>query len=435
VARAATFLARAWHHGRRRWWWAATATLALAVLAVLLVSGLFNGLQVATAREVGDFYTGDLRVTKSPPSVAPDAAWEGPGLAAAQQALGPAAHARLETELILSRRSLVQAYLEEQNQYQLGGSGLTGDATRHFGLGILVGLGGSDPLRERVRAHLVAGRLPQPNPDRLEVALGLEAFSGYLSGPERANLSAWPPQAAELQAFGFEATAGYVDTTGFFKDVVRRPTVVVGLFGTGLDALDSLTAVADLSGARQLQGTNATRANVFTVEGDPAQARGAAAAQGWHVEDAGAFSDRYLGQLLSTVRALSLLAVSLFLAVPAFLLWHGLQQTLDLQRREIAVCRAIGVGRSVLASALARLAWRVAGVGLLLAALLAALLQVALPPLLQGSRLLPLPLDFRLDPGVAAGALAIVVASTWMALRLARRAGALQPLATALRAG
>ncbi|MEA3204364.1 MAG: hypothetical protein QOI63_2046 [Thermoplasmata archaeon] len=403
------------------------------MLAVLLVSGLFNGLQVATAREVGDFYTGDLRVTPGKPGVAPDAAWEGPVLDAARAALGPAAHARLETELILSRRSLVQAYLEEQDQYQIAGPGLGGDATRHFGLGILVGLDGTDPMRDRVRAHLVAGRLPAPNAERIEVVLGLEAFSGYLSAAERANLSAWPPRAAELAAFGFEATSGYVDTSGFFKDIVRRPTVVVGLFATGLDALDSLTAVAEMAGARQLQGNATQRANVFTVTGDTAQARHAAALHGWQVEDGAAFSDRYLGQLLGTVRALSLLAVGLFLAVPAFLLWHGLQQTLDLQRREIAVCRAIGIGRPVLAAALARLAWRVAGVGLLLAAVAAALLQLVLPSLLRGTSLLPLPLDFRLDPAVAVAALLVVAASTWVALRLARRASALQPLAAALR--
>ncbi|HUR61081.1 MAG TPA: FtsX-like permease family protein [Candidatus Thermoplasmatota archaeon] len=435
MARAAALLARAWHRDGRRWWWAATATLALSVVAILLVSGLFAGLQVATTRQVGDFYTGDLRITKGEPGVSPDAEWAGSEVDATLQALGPGAHARVESELILSRRSLVQAYLEEQDQYQVGGPGIPGDATRHFGIGILLGLASDDPMRDRIRPHLVSGRLPAAGASRIELVLGLGAFENYLSPAERANLSAWPPRAAELEAFGFEATAGYVDDSGFFKDIVRRPAVVVGLFETGLDALDTLTVVGDIGAARLLQGAQASGgANVVTVVGATGHARDAASAQGWHAEDGASFADRYLGQLLTTVRALSLLAVTLFLLVPSFLLWHGLQQTLDRQRREIAVCRAIGIERGELASALARLAWRVAATGLAAALLVAGLLQWALPPLLRGHALLPLPMDFALDWGVAAVALALVAASTWTAQLLAGRAGSRQPLAMALRA-
>lgn len=435
MAKAAAVLARAWHRDRRRWWWAATGSLALAMVAVLLVSGLFAGLQLATAQQVGDFYTGDLRITKGKASIAADATWSGDEAELAQQLLGPKAQGRLETELILSRRNLVQAYLEEHDQYQLGGPQVESDATRHFGIGILAGLGPDDPLRDRVRAHLVAGRLPEANPGHVELLLGLEAFEGYLSASERGNLSSWPPTGAELASFGFEATAGYVDNSGFFKNVVRRPATVVGVFTTGLDALDSLTAVGALAAARELQGNASSGAvNAFTVTGDTNAARSAAAAQGWQVEGAEGFANRYLGQLLSTVRALSLLAVGLFLVVPAFLLWHGIQQTLDLQRREIAVLRAIGVGRKVIAAALARLAWRVAATGLAITALVAATLQLVLPGLLEGSTLLPLPLTFQLDWTVALAAFLLVVASTWLALRLARRAGTRQPIAISLRA-
>jgi ABC-type lipoprotein release transport system permease subunit len=199
--------------------------------------------------------------------------------------------------------------------------------------------------------------------------------------------------------------------------------------------LDTLTAVGDIGSARALQGAQSTGgANVITVIGGPQTPRAAAQQQGWHAEDGGAFADRYLGQLLGTVRALSLLAVGLFLLVPSFLLWHGLQQTLDRQRREIAVCRAIGVGRPELGSALSRLAWRVAATGLVAAGLVAAVLQLVLPPLLRGHPFLPLPMDFRLDWQVAAAAVALVAASTFLALWLASRAGSRQPLATALRA-
>ncbi|HEX2065532.1 MAG TPA: hypothetical protein VHI93_01845 [Candidatus Thermoplasmatota archaeon] len=434
MAKAAALLARAWHRARRRWWWAATASFTLCLVAIVLVSGLFAGLQAATARHVGDFYTGDLRVTRSPPGVAPDLPWDGAEAEAAARLLGPGAHGRLESELILSRRSLVQAYLEEQGQYQVGGPDLPGNATRRFGIGILAGLAEGDPLRDRVRQHLLAGRLPLPRTDRVELVLSLKALETYLTPSERANLSSWPPRAAELEAFGFEATAGYVDNTGFFKDIVRRPAAVVGLYRSGLDALDGLTAVGDLEGARLLQPGAAGRVNAFTVTGDAAQARQVARSQGWHAEDAAAFAGRYLGQLLDTVRALSFLAAGLFLVVPAFLLWHGIQQTLDLQKREIAVCRAIGVGRGVLSSALARLAWRVAGWGLLGAAIAAAVLHFALPPLLEGSRFLPLPLGFAIDWPVAGAAAGLALLSTWVALGLARRAGRQESLPAALRA-
>lgn len=434
---AARLLARSWHRAQRRWWRTSAASLALVLVAILLVSGLFAGMQQATRQRVGDFYTSDLRITQASTSVAPDQVWTGTGLAAAQQALGPAAHPRLEMELILSRRSLVAAYLDEHNQYEVATGGSETEATTHYGLGIVAGIDADDPIRDRMAAHLVTGSLPRNTTGAIQLTMGKDAFWNFLSASERANLSAWPPLASELAAFRFEATSGYVDTSGLFKDLVRHNAVVVGLFDTGLDALDGLTVVADLDGARQLAAPPFARANVFTVGGAPqevATAQEAATRQGWRVEGAAPFADRYLGQLLAAVRALSLLSTSLFLAVPAFLVWHGLQQLLDRQRREIAVCRAIGVGHQDVDGALARLAVRVVAIGLACAAVLALAMVAVLPRLFATWQPLALPLDFRLDATIAWVEVALAVLSAAVSLVLAARRSHREAVPAALRA-
>src|SRR5262249_446457 len=143
------------------------------------------------------------------------------------------------------------------------------DATRHFGLGILIGVALDDPGRDQMQRHMVVGRMPVAGTGPMELMMSLHAFKSYLAPGELQNLSAWPPQATELPAFRFEATAGVVDESGLFKGVVRRDAIVVGLFSTDLDALDTLTTISDLAAAQDLMQAPG-RVNVFTLHGDAA---------------------------------------------------------------------------------------------------------------------------------------------------------------------
>jgi ABC-type lipoprotein release transport system permease subunit len=432
-------LARAWHRAGRRSWHATSAVLAAVLVAVLLVAGLFAGMEQETDRRVADFYTRDLRVTPEKPGAAPQAAWQGSAVAAVLEAArsgGGHASPRMESQFILSRRSLVEAYLEEQGQYTVGGVG--GETrTGFYGVGVLVGADTSDAAAMgSLRRHLVVGRLPAPA-DRVELLMSTQQFRNYLSAPELGNLTGYPPTADELASFRFEVTAARVSQTSVFKDVIRRPAQVVGLYDTGLDALDGFTLATDIGSVRVLLGhaANATVANAVTVSGgDLERAQAEAQRRGWAVEGPEGFAQRYLGQLLAVLQALALVMAALFFALPLFLLWHGLQQILERQRREVAVCRAIGVGRRRIRHAFGLLVARVVLTGLVAAGIVVAALRLGLPSWLEGSGLIPLPVTF-LVPAPAVGAmLAVTIVSALLALGFALRSEARSDLAAILRA-
>ena len=433
-------LARAWHRAGRRSWHATSAVLAAVLVAVLLVAGLFAGMEQETDRRVADFYTRDLRLTPEKPGAAPQAAWQGTAVAdvlAAARSGGGQASLRMESQFILSRRSLVEAYLEEHGQYTVGG--VAGE-TRHgfYGVGVLVGAETSDPVAAApLRSHLVVGRLPAAGSDRVELLMSVQQFRNYLSAQELGNLTQYPPAADELGGFRFEVTAARVSQSSAFKDIIRRPAQVVGLYETGLDALDGYTMATDIGSVRVLLGhaANATIANAVTIAGgDPEAPAQAAQRRGWSAEAADGFSERYLGQLLAVLQALALVMAALFFALPLFLLWHGLQQILERQRREVAVCRAIGVGRRRIRHAFLLLVARVVLTGVVAATLAVAALRFGLPGWLEEAELIPLPVTF-LVPGMAVAAmLTVTLLSALLALGFALRAEAKDDLASILRA-
>ncbi|HLF16078.1 MAG TPA: hypothetical protein VI796_01425, partial [Candidatus Thermoplasmatota archaeon] len=164
--RAALLLHRGWHRGARRWWWTTAASIAVVLTLVLTVLGAFRGLDAAAQDRVAAFYTGDLRVTASESSAAPYGLFPNgtaDPVGDLQRAAGTGAHVspRLESQFALSRRSLVEAFLEEDTQYTIETPGTVSEDESFYGIGVLVGLGFDDaPALDALRPYLVAGGFP-----------------------------------------------------------------------------------------------------------------------------------------------------------------------------------------------------------------------------------------------------------------------------------
>lgn len=447
VDRAAGVLARAWYRAWRGWWWAAGLSLSLVLVVVLGTAGLLEGMERATEHRVADFFTGDVRVTPDRAGAAPPGSFglnTSAGLEAARAALeeeaggGARVEARLETTYILSRRGLVEAYLFEDDQYGIALPGVASDRDA-YSVGVLAGLAIQDePTRDRLRPYLVAGAFPQASPNGsapIELLMSVAQYRALLDEAEQDRV-ADPPTAGELAALRLEITAARVDDSGPFKDIIRAPARITGLFDSGIDALDRVTVVAPIEDARRLLGADPSggEANVFTVHGGDAQAAARhAEGEGWETEGAASFTQRYLGQLVTVVRVLGLTLSSLLLAFPFFMVWVGMAQQLDRSRRELAVCRAIGMGHATVRGALGRLSARVAAIALVPAAAILLLATLALPRLLGPGIDFPFPLGFQVPwwaYAVTAGNL-LVAGGAALAGALQRHKGA--DLASVLR--
>lgn len=408
VDRAASVLARAWFRAWRGWWWASGLALAAVLVMVLGTAGLLEGMERETESRVADFYTGGLRITPDEAGAAPPTSF---GFNTTQQledaraslegAAGGRVEARLETTYILSRRGLVEAYLLEDDQFGVSLPGVASERDA-YSVGVLAGL----PLheaatRDRLRPYLVTGAFPSAAPNAtapIEVLMSSGQFRSMLDEDERGRL-ADPPTAGQLAALRLELTAARVDDSGPFKDIIRYPARVTGLYDSGIDALDRITLVAAIGDARRLLGADpdSGEANVFTVQGgDSAAAERAADGSGWVSEDAGRFTQRYLGQLVTVVRILGLVLSSLLLVLPFFMVWVGMAQQLDRSRRELAVCRAIGMGSRTVRAALLRLTGRVAVLAVVPAAAILVAATLVLPPLLGPGIDFPFPLGFAI---------------------------------------
>lgn len=408
VDRAAGVLARAWYRAWRGWWWASGLALAGVLIVVLGTAGLLEGMERATEQRVADFYTGDLRITPERAGAAPPGSFgqnTSAGLdavrAGLEDAAGPGARveARVETTYILSRRGLVEAYLFEDDQYGISLPGVAADRDA-YSVGVLAGLDlHDDATRDRLRPYLVAGAFPAPAPNAtapVQVLMSVAQFLSLLDDAERDRMGD-VPSAGDLAALRLEVTAARVDDSGPFKDIIRAPARVTGLFDSGVDALDRVTLVAPVEDARRLLGADpgGGEANVFTVHGGDAEAaRRHADGHGWDAEGPGTFTQRYLGQLVTVVRILGITLSSLLLAFPLLLVWIGMAQQLDRSRRELAVCRAIGMQPSTVRHALLRLNGRVALIALLPTAAIVLLAALLLPRLLGPGIDFPFPLGF-----------------------------------------
>lgn len=393
-----------WRDGRLRWY-AASTLVALLVTSSMAVAGLFAGMDSAIEKRIEDLYTDDTRVTRDQTGIARPAWFTGGAYNETLAQLGGpnVATPRFESQFILSRRGLVEAYLEEQGQYEVGVPGASGSSRNQYAVGVLVGLPETAPTWDALRSYLVSGSLPNP----------------------RAQMASWPPRSSDLASLRFEITAGVVRDDTSFKDIIRRSARVVGVFDTRIDLVDSFSAWTDLASAASLSNAPTPVANAFTVRGPPPNTA--------HVtQGASAFSAQYVGDMLLLVRVLAQISVTLLLAAPLFLVWNNIQQVLDRQRRELVVCRALGM-RHPIPVALALLSMRTIGLGLLVASILVLIMQWVLPSWLAGWDALPVPASFEVDWTFAATLVLLVIVGGVLATFAAWQGHVRQNLASALR--
>lgn len=441
---AALLLARSWHRAWRGWWRASTAALAAVLVLVVGTAGLLDGMREATTATVADFYTGGVRITAEGSGAAPDARFGFNHTAELEQARdsleraaggGASAIPRLETTAILSRRTLLEAYLTEQEGYGVDVPGAASDRDA-YRVGILNGLPMDDPAAGRLLSpYIVAGRLPAPATANgtIEVLVSERQFRGLLDPDERAALGD-PPTDADLAGLRLELTAAHLVPGS--RDLLRARAIVVGLFASGVESLDRLTVVAPIEDVRRLVAAepDGPAANAFTVVGgDEGAAAAEAERNGWSSESPESFTQRYLGQLVDLLQAIALAVSALLLSVPFLLVWMGLSQQLDRSRRELAVGKAIGLPPSSVRVSLALLAARVVLVAVAVAAVAVAALAFAVRTWGPERGSFPFPIGFHLPlwlPLAAAGLLVLAtLAAVWGAMHRHRTL----PLSSTLR--
>lgn len=439
---ATRMLSRGWFRGRRGGWLGTSSVLAATLVLLLLVTALFAGMEAETEQRVGDVFTGDLRVTPVEQGVF------GPGrfqpASEAVATLGDGATVRMESQMVLSRRPFESILTQGDETVVIptpGGSG----GSDSVALGVLIGAQHQDAaVAKHFDPYLVAGRLPGAwaGPDAepaqtIELAVSMKTIRTFLTASERQELDAAADPMTVVRPLVLDLTAGVARDGDYRNDVYRHRARVVGLFDTGVDTLDSFTALGPIEATRFLLGHEIDQdiANVLVVDGPTGGARAVAADEGWAVEGRHDFTERYLGQLIQALQTLSVLTASVLFTIPAFLVAHGVERVLEAQRREVAVLRAVGVpGRSIRA-ALGRLVWLMMTIAIVAAGAIVAALGVALHGVLPQWRAAPLPLDVHFTPVMVGAALAVAIASValayWIAVRSQRRMNVTVALRTA----
>jgi len=452
--RAATTLARGWVTDGRRWTLGSSLVLAATLIAMVGTAGLLDGTRAATLERVADFYTGDLRITPYRTGAIPggwfdlNASTSGPGAVQEFAAAGVRVSPRVEAQYIMSRTALIANVIDtygNNGQFPIETPGQSGeDANRSLAVGGLLGIEQNDPATARIAAHLVEGRMPRPTTDgTIEVAMSVSRLEHFLTPDERKGLASPPPLStlchrdALVRSTPCEITSAQTKVDAIFKDFVRRPVDVVGLFETGVDVLDSFTLVAPAPQVRELLGHPGYQgiANVLAVQsGSVAAAQGVAARHHWATEDATSFAGTYVGQLIAVLSAVVFIVGALLFLLPTFLVSHGIARQLALQQRELAVCKAIGVSAGTLRKALALQVMRIAGVGAGIAAVVTVIAALALPPLLANVKGTPLPAGFALTTVTLVGAVIVTVLAMAIGWVMGLRSRSRLPLTSQLRA-
>lgn len=363
-------------------------------------------------RRVADFYVGQARWTSGPAGVAPGGRFASDPVeltdvvAEVEGVSGGRVEPRVEGTALLSRRPLLQAVVFGEDHFVAAGPGFAGDSEAYL-VGILVGLElGDSPASQRLQPYLVAGRLPVPGDGAsMEVLLSVRQLVRTLDAEERQNLAASGPEV--FLGMRVEVTAAHLAASG--SDVLRLPARVVGFYDSGLDALDDATVVVPIEDARRLMAQDPAGgfANVLTVHGSARHPTAWANDRGWTVEGPKQFAQRYAGQFLDVLQWATVVLTVALSMIPAGLLWLGLAQQLERNRREIAVCRAIGVPVRSLVVSMGRLAGRVLVGGALVGAVLLALLAVVVAVAPQWLHA-PVPVGFSLPIGAQVLVLGVI---------------------------
>jgi hypothetical protein len=427
---ASSLLAGAWWRDGRGRWYATVGLLVLLVVSSMFVAGVFKGIDVAMEDRIQGLYTQDHRITKSMEGVARPEHWRDDEYNQTLAYLskdGAQVTPRFESQLLISRRDFVDAVLNEDHQYTVGIHDGQDDADQ-IAIGLLVGLPQGAPTWDELGKYLLpGGRMPDPNATTMELVIGLDRLEAMVPKAEREGMRHWPPTPEDLRALGFTVTAGVVAPNGIFAhDVIRPPARVVGVYDTHIDLVDSFTVWTTQASAASLSAEGPYTANAFTV-------RGSVPTNGYITQSPTQFTARFVGALLLVVQVLAQISVGLLLAAPLFLVWNNLQQILDRARRELVVCRALGI-RKPIPIALGLLAGRATMWGLLGAAAVVIAMQAILPSVLSNWSALPVPATFRVDVVAAMVLTGLVLGGTLLAIAAAWRAHVRQDLASTLRA-
>jgi hypothetical protein len=384
-----------------------------------------------TERRIGDFFTGDLRLTASRPSAAParfidlgtNRTWK--GVVADLEDRGATTEGRVESNFILSRTSFLQSLLFN-DQYSIAVGGEPADDA--FTAGILLGIPPGGLGEDHLRPYLVAGGFPNAAApgEPIQLLMSTESFRAALPQADRDAVDHGQASLpGKLGALRFEVTTGRVNPASSVKDLIRSPAVVVGLYASGLDVLDRVTLVAPLQDVQRLSGLapggNDTNV-VVAYGGGAAGAASGAEAAGLKTETPAGFAERYLGQFLAVLRALAVAGSVLMLAFPVFLLWYGIVLQTQRNQRELAVCRAIGMPRTMLQGALVRLAAGVLLRAVAATAVATVLLALLLRAVLPGASWLPVPMGFAVPLwAIVAIGVALLLVATLAVLGNLRR--------------
>lgn len=393
--------------------------MGVSLALVFIMAGTLNGLESAMQDRVADFYTEEARLTPGSAGTAPGNHITFPSEAALAKTLDDSGDGdlRMESQFLLSRRGFIQAYLTEDDQFTVGTPGGSNDDKNQYGLGVLVGYSAGESY-DGLRPYLLRGSaLPSPrlaselDSEPVELVLSVKALEGYLTDAEQNGFSKWPPTTAELRTINFEITAARLDDDSQYYDIIRYPAIPVGLYETNLDVLDQFTMFAPIEEVRRLLGYDGADlvGNVITSKDADAAAK-FADNRGWTVENSDVFSKRFIGQMVEVVQSLSFLVTVLLFLVPVFLLWYGLTQQLDRQRRELAVCQALGMMETTLRSGLARLVLKVLAIAAVILAVVLGAYLLMFYGFIQDWGGSPFPLDYVV-PWWAGFSVAVLIAA------------------------
>ncbi|MES2153827.1 MAG: FtsX-like permease family protein [bacterium] len=317
-------LVRGQWRSRRRRQLAVGATLAVGLLAVLCVGMLLDGAREAIIRPVHDTLSGDVRVTAGSSDLAAGLPWADarPVQAEIRVIPGAVAAPRWEASHVTARQ----------------------DRVENWTAGILVGI---DPTiveeQAPLQGYLVWGTtLPTAPPIDPRTQL---AYVPLLVGEEAARrLDLHPgPGGGPNFAEALRITSGRF-VSGTSAPPLDRPAVVVGVFRSGLDALDRFVAFAPIGDARFLSGRGEgdPSANAIVVHGaslGQVQALGL----GLEAQDADGVARVAMGLVLAVVDVAAIAVLALVTVLLAVLLVREVSLQVARDAPAIAALRAIGV--------------------------------------------------------------------------------------------
>lgn len=328
----ARFLLRSQWHARRGRQLVVGASLATGLIAILAASMLLQGAEQAMVRPLHDVISGDVRVTQGSPDLAGGSPW--PDARPIQEAIrtipGAVAASRWEASQVTARSDRIENW--------------TG--------GLLIGIDPTlaaeqDPLRPYLAWGSTLPTVSTADPATHFVYVPLLVGE---SAARRLDLHPGPGGGANFSEV-LTITSGRFPVGS--SEPLASKAVVVGVFRSGLEALDRFAVFAPIEDVRFLVGGQRgdSSANALVIHGASLAEIEALHIQGAIAEDAGGVARQVMGLVLVVMD----IAAGLAMGVVALLLTLLVAREVSLQvtrdAQTVAALRAIGVPlRSILLS-------------------------------------------------------------------------------------